>query len=114
MEIKMEDKGETILNISRKIGYKLQGYPEDNQYSIIKKLSERDYPRFHIYVKKDEENKRLLFNLHLDQKISSYKNSGVHAHSGEYDGEVVEKEAKRIKNVLQDGRVDDLPETYIF
>jgi hypothetical protein len=114
MELKIKDTGETILNISRKIGYKLQYYPEDNQYSIVKKMSEGDYPRFHIYIKRDEENKKLLFNLHLDQKNPSYKNSEAHNHSGEYEGEIIEKEARRIKNILQNGKPDDPPETYIF
>lgn len=114
MEIKIKDRGETVSNISKKIGYRVQGSSEDDKYSIVRKLSERDYPRFHIYIKKDEENKRILLNLHLDQKLPSYKNSGAHDHSGEYDGEAVEKEAERVKNVLQDGKPDDLPETYIF
>jgi len=114
MEFKIKDTGETILNISRKIGYRLQGDPENNQYSIVRGLTGYHYPRFHIYIKKDEENKRLLFNLHLDQKAASYEKSGAHAHSGEYDGEVVEKEVKRVKNILQNGKTDDLPENYVF
>ena len=114
MEIKIKDRGETISNISRKIGYRVQGSSEDDKYSIVKKLSERDYPRFHIYIKKDEENKRIILNLHLDQKLPSYKNSGAHSHSGEYNGEVVEKEMERIKNVLRDGKPDDPPKTYVF
>ena len=36
--------------------------------------------------------------LHLDQKQASYK--GHTAHSGDYDGEVVEREAEVIKSVM--------------
>lgn len=55
------------------------------------------YPRFHLYVKTKDKN--LIFNLHLDQKKPIYR--GVPAHAGEYDGEIVEKEAARIKQSLQ-------------
>jgi hypothetical protein len=39
-----------------------------------------------------------VFNLHLDQKKTSYE--GSHAHSGQYDGEVVDREADRIMKTL--------------
>ena len=40
----------------------------------------------------------MIFNLHLDQKKPTYE---WHiAHSGEYDGELVEKEIERIKKIL--------------
>ncbi len=35
-----------------------------------------------------------IFNLHLDQRHSRYE--GIAAHSGEYDGKVVEEESARI------------------
>ena len=54
------------------------------------------YPRFHVYVEDKGEN--WLFNLHLDQRAPVYK--GVKAHAGEKDGEVVEREGERIKNML--------------
>lgn len=57
----------------------------------------RGYPRFHLFVKVEGEN--LIFNLHLDQKAPIYK--GVPAHAGEYDGELVSKEAERIKQILE-------------
>ncbi len=56
----------------------------------------RDYPRFHLFLKVEDE--KLIFNLHLDQKRPIYK--GTPAHSGEYEGETVEKEAGRIKVML--------------
>ena len=55
------------------------------------------YPRFHVYIK--EESAGFVFNLHLDQRQPIY--AGVTAHSGEYDGEVVEREGERIKNMAE-------------
>ncbi len=52
------------------------------------------YPRFHCYIEKEDETS-ITLNLHLDQKQPSYQ--GSHMHSGEYEGEGVEKEARRIK-----------------
>jgi len=57
----------------------------------------KGYPRFHIYLKIDGKN--LIFNLHLDQKKPIYK--GTPAHSGEYDGDLVKKEAEIIKEKLR-------------
>ena len=90
---------ETILNIARKIGYKVLGEQENGEYNIVRDLSRGyRYPRFHIYIKKDEENNRLLFSLHLDQKQPSYGKET--AHSGEYDTDIVKNEAERIKSIL--------------
>lgn len=82
----------------RKLGYRFQEKDEKNSELIfIRPLERNDYPRFHLYIKKsDEEN--LIFDLHLDQKKPSYRGSRVH--SGEYEGEIVEKEVERIKENL--------------
>ena len=40
----------------------------------------------------------MIFNLHLDQKRPGYV--GFSRHNAEYDGEVVEKEALRLKSLL--------------
>jgi len=72
-----------------------------------------------------QEKGNLVFNLHLDQKRPIYPHTkrgqgavgtkinkvnprygvgvykGAPAHAGEYEGEVVEKEAKRIKEILK-------------
>lgn len=61
--------------------------------SFAKRIHRDFYPRFHVYIKEDRET--VIFDLHLDQKRPIYE--GVTAHSGEYDGEVVEREAARIK-----------------
>lgn len=87
---------ENIYNLMRKVGYYFQGKNEEkSELSFVR--PPKGYPRFHIYLKIDDEN--LIFNLHLDQKRPIYK--GAPAHSGEYNTEVVRKEAERIKQVLK-------------
>ena len=84
---------ENYYNLMRKIGYHFQG-KKGNELAFVRPV--RDYPRFHIYLKKEGED--LIFNLHLDQKKPIYK-SAI-AHSGEYEGEIVEQEVERIKIIL--------------
>ena len=89
---------DSITSIMRRIQYSPQG--EDQKTGELKFsrfLGPSGYPRFHIYLKNN--NGKLIINLHLDQKKPSY--NGTSAHSGEYDGEIVEKEAERIKKALQ-------------
>lgn len=62
--------------------------------SYAKRIHRDFYPRFHVYIQTEEE--AIVFNLHLDQKRPIYE--GITAHSGEYDGEVVEREGIRIKS----------------
>ena len=85
---------ENIHSLGRKIGYNLQG-EEGSELSFTR--PPRGYPRFHLFLEKKADD--LVFNLHLDQKRPSYK--GSPAHAGEYDGEVVENEAERIKENLE-------------
>ena len=67
------------------------------EVSYVRRLSRsQHYPRFHLYL--EEKQDLIIFNLHLDQKFTSYE--GASAHSGEYDGEIVETEATRIKNAF--------------
>ncbi len=91
---------ENLYSLMRKIGYHFIGSIEEkSELNFIHPLGGgSSYPRFHIYLKKEDSN--LIFNLHLDQKKPIYK--GTTAHSGEYDGELIKKEAKRIKQILQE------------
>lgn len=66
------------------------------QESCVRRLGGGFYPRFHMYI--EERGEQIIFNLHLDQKQPSY--AGAHAHNAEYDGEVVEGEIERLKNLL--------------
>lgn len=84
------------LGLGRLLGYKSLGDRND-EFNFVRSISDNNYPRFHLYVKKEKD--ALIFNLHLDQKRPSYE--GAVAHSGEYDGELVEQEAERIKRELE-------------
>lgn len=78
--------------IMRKCGYHTHVSPRDKQVSYIRRLGSLEYPHFHVYI--DVSENGFIINLHLDQKKPSY---GEHtAHSGEYEGELVEEELGRI------------------
>lgn len=83
--------------IMRKAGY---GYIVDRKTghdSYVRRMTRDFYPRFHMYI---EETKDILtLNLHLDQKQASYENA--HMHNAEYEGELVESEIERIKDVVR-------------
>jgi len=72
------------------------GYAElrnrEGKISYVRRLRGYQYPQFHVYLEKG------YANLHLDQKKPCYQ--GVSAHSGEYEGETVEKEGERIKKII--------------
>lgn len=89
---------DSVLTLMRRVQYAPQGEDQKTgEMKFARFLGPSGYPRFHIYLKISGEN--LTINLHLDQKKPSY--NGTSAHSGEYDGEIVEKEAERIKKILQ-------------
>ena len=85
-------------NLMRVCGYKEIYNPhKQNEVSYARSLeASRFYPRFHIYIV-DAPNDRIEISLHLDMKKPSYE--GATAHSGEYDGDLVEREAQRLKNI---------------
>ena len=92
---------DNIYYLFRKINYHfLRKNEEESEYNLIRPLERGGFPRFHIYLKVDSRTQNLIFNLHLDQKRPIYK--GTPAHSGEYEGEIVEIEAERIKKILQE------------
>jgi len=89
---------DNVYNLIRKAGYRFQEKDEKNsEWIFVRPLYKNGYPRFHLYIKNTAKN--LIFDLHLDQKKPIY--SGVPAHSGEYEGEVVETEAERIKEKMK-------------
>ena len=87
--------------------------PNTNKVSYIRYVQQGAYyPRFHIYLEleaaKDSgpikkvrglEPQGFTLNLHLDQKQASYK--GTNMHGGEYEGEVVEQEGRRIERMIE-------------
>ena len=98
---------ENIVNLSRKLGYK----PISNvggELNCVRSLAGGRYPRFHLFIK--ENNNEITFNLHLDQKRVSYPEST--AHSGEYEGELVEREMERIKKIVEGLKLVDVKFTH--
>jgi len=84
----------SAINLMRRSGYaSLRQNENTGEISFIKRAGENNYPRFHVYIKKD--GKIITINLHLDQKKPSY--SGSHAHNAEYEGSLLNKEVNRIK-----------------
>ncbi len=94
MQFKISGKGYNINDLMRKLRYKPIGYSPEGQMSCVRPLG-ADYPRFHAYVTETKEG--YTFNLHLDQKKVSYE--GVHAHNGEYEGDIISEERNRIEAV---------------
>ena len=84
-------------NLIRRAGYAEFRDPNTGDTSYVRRLHQGAfYPRFHVYLKERAEGAGI--SLHLDQKKPSY---GVgHAHSGEYDGATVEREADRIRQAI--------------
>ncbi len=80
----------------RRTGYALLRDRNGNIKSFAKRFHGELFPRFHLYL--EENTAEWLLNLHLDQKAPVY--SGVTAHSGDYDGPVVEQELARIEGLL--------------
>ena len=89
---------ENIYNLMRNAGYHFQR-KDERTGELTFARPPRDYPRFHLYLKANIEVSEIVFDLHLDQKRPIYR--GAPAHAGEYDGEMVEAEAKRIRENLE-------------
>ena len=80
----------------RRVGY---GHIHDSvtdHDSYVRRFTREFYPRFHMYY--EDQNDRIVFNLHLDQKKASYE--GAHMHNAEYEGEAVAAEIERLKGFL--------------
>lgn len=82
----------------RTAGYKPIAITTQGELNCVRPLG-GDYPRFHVYAK--ENSQGVTINLHLDQKKPSYGQET--AHSGEYDGELVEEERRRIESFVGSG-----------
>lgn len=82
-----------LLDALRRAGYVPFRDPKSGEHSFVCRLGPDFYPRFHLYLHEDDQ--WITFSLHLDQKQASY--AGSHMHSGEYEGEHVEREMERIR-----------------
>lgn len=97
MRITLKFSG-NIYNLMRAFGYHPEGIDKKTgQMIFARRLGARNYPRLHVYI--EQVSRGTTINLHLDQKKPIYK--GASAHAAEYEGEVVEKEAERIKKIFR-------------
>lgn len=85
-----------IYNLMRQAGYHpvTTEHEKEGESSFARRIGASDYPHFHIYLREVASGTAEI-NIHLDQKKPIYR--GSVAHSGEYEGEIVEKEVERIK-----------------
>ncbi len=101
MEFRIEKnkiKDNIDVAIIRIAGYhKIPSNSPKSELNFVKPLSLAGYPRFHIYLKETETD--YIFNLHLDQKRTVYKNAK--AHQGDYDSQIIRKEIERVKFTLK-------------
>jgi hypothetical protein len=95
MTFQLNNLNYNLNDLMRKIGYKPDKRTPEGELAAVRPLG-ADFPRFHIYLRSDP--KVLTFNIHLDQKKSSYE--GTSAHGGDYEGETVERERDRIKQII--------------
>lgn len=85
----------------RRAGYTFLPAGHGGQDSFARRLGRDFYPRFHIYFtleKAVDGEEMVIFNLHLDQKRPGYV--GQRRHNAEYEGDVVENELLRLKNLI--------------
>jgi|SRR3989344_936745 len=96
MKLNLKKLNITPEHFLKKCGYLEIINPHNQKISYVRSLDfGRFYPRFHVYIEKTAG--QFTLNLHLDAKKPSYE--GTSAHSGEYEGAVVEAEAGRIKTI---------------
>jgi hypothetical protein len=96
VEFLIKKPKENLAQLARILGYQVVRFDPTGESNLVRPLT-GSYPRFHLYVK--TKNNGLIFNLHLDQKRPSYGRET--AHSGEYDGDLVEAERQRILQALE-------------
>lgn len=90
------------LAVLRKAGYSPTVDPVTHEESYMLRTSGELYPRFHLYV--HERGSEVTFSLHFDHKKASYGTD--HAHNGEYEGPMIEKEMRRIDGWVSSVRTE--------
>jgi len=101
MTLEIPNFTKNLTDSMRSAGYHFDGHDQKTgEWRFYRGLSANLYPRFHVYASFNKTTKKLTVNLHLDQKAPVYKGSA--AHSGDYEGTVIEKEATSLKITLMD------------
>lgn len=91
---------ENTMVFMRRCGYASEGVDSKTNELKFSKYLGAAYTRFHAYCAENNDDRRVMVSLHLDQKRPSYK--GASAHSGEYEGPLLEAEAQRILSLEKD------------
>lgn len=100
MTITLPNTNENIRVVMQRLGYNEHRDSHATEPSFAMRLSGARFPRFHAYV--EERADGWALKLHLDMQESKAYGS---RHGGEYDGELITKEAARIQQtVAQYGR----------
>ncbi len=92
MKFVVQNNNQNHIILMRSLGYHLVKKGE----SFAKRLSSGEFPRLHVYLRDIKDG--LQISIHLDQKAACY--AGTTAHSGDYDGEILEQEKQRILNFI--------------
>ena len=87
----------------RQAGYSYYRDRRTGKDSFSRRLGSGFFPKLHMYV--IEQNGKITFNLHLDQKQASYV--GARMHNAEHDSEVVIDEIDRLKSLLNMNQNDN-------
>ncbi len=96
MMIRIENFRENPASFFRRAGYVFVRREED-EMSFVRMMARSGYPRFHIFAHMEKDD--FIINIHLDQKKETY-GSGTR-HHGEYkESDVLEKEVKRIRGII--------------
>ena len=98
--------GDNALTFMRRAGY---GYQKEGsgEVAFTRRMGASPFPRYHAYVSEADSRKpiagsqqrELMINLHIDQKEPTY--GGNRAHSGEYNGPVIQQECDRLRAFAQ-------------
>ncbi len=99
MQLRFEGQYKSTPRILlQRAGYAQFLDPNTKEISYVRKMTMNFFPRFHVYVELMEGTPGFFVNLHLDQKHVSYE--GSNKHSGEYEGDTVLAEAKRMAAII--------------
>src|SRR4030042_6048593 len=96
MKFTSENPKASVANFFRRAGYAFQKQ-EGPEMAFVRKLTDRSFPRFHLFVK--IVDCKFHVNFHIDHKAVSY--NGANVHSGEYseDSKLLKGEVERLKNL---------------
>lgn len=95
MNIKLPPVAENIRVFMQRLGYNQHRDFHATEPSFTLRLTGARFPRFHGYV--EEATDEWVLRLHLDMQESKAYGS---RHGGEYEGELLEREAARIRGAV--------------